>query len=91
MPEIFDLVTAKNIATYYMTITSNNIPYLGATLFPPKKQMGLNLAWIKGAGGLPVALMPSAFDAKATLRDRIGFEDIKTKMPFFREAMSIGE
>ena len=91
MPEIFDLVTAKSIATYYMTITSNNIPYLGATLFPPKKQMGLNLAWIKGAGGLPVALMPSAFDAKATLRDRIGFEDIKTKMPFFREAMSIGE
>ncbi|MCY9527413.1 major capsid protein, partial [Paenibacillus larvae] len=40
---------------------------------------------------LPVALMPSEFDAKATLRDRIGFSKIDTEMPFFREAMRIGE
>lgn len=91
MPTIFDLVNAKNIATYYTESTSNNIPTLGRTLFPPKKQLGLDLSWIKGANGLPVALMPSEFDAKATVRDRIGFSKVETEMPFFRESMRIGE
>lgn len=91
MPTLYDLITAENVATYYTETNSNSIPYLGATLFPPKKKKGLNLGWIKGAGGLPVSLMPSAFDAKATLRDRIGLEDVKLKMPFFREGMRVGE
>jgi Phage major capsid protein E len=88
---IFDNVSAKNIASYYSVKASNKIPYLGATLFPAKKQLGLDLSWIKGANGLPVVLMPSAFDAKATVRDRIGFKEIQTEMPFFRESMRIGE
>ncbi|OPA76628.1 phage capsid protein [Paenibacillus selenitireducens] len=88
---IFDLVNAKNVATYYLANPSNTIPYLGATLFPSKKQLGLDLSWIKGSRGLPVALMPSEFDTKATLRDRIGFSKVDTEMPFFREAMRIGE
>lgn len=91
MPTIFDLVNAKSIATYFQANTSNAIPYLGATLFPAKKQLGLDLKWIKGSRGLPVALQPSAFDSKATLRDRIGFGKVETEMPFFREAMRIGE
>ncbi|ASS76823.1 phage capsid protein [Tumebacillus algifaecis] len=91
MPDIFDLINPKSIATYYETQTSNNIPYLGATLFPAKKKLGLDLKWIKGSKGLPVALMPSEFDAKATLRDRIGFKMNETEMPFFREAMRLGE
>ncbi|ALC81733.1 MULTISPECIES: major capsid protein [Bacillus] len=88
---IFDLVSADYIASYYSEKASNRIPYLGATLFPAKKQLGLDLSWIKGANGLPVALMPSEFDSKATLRDRIGFTDVQTEMPFFRESMRIGE
>lgn len=88
---IFDLVNAKEIGTYYQENPSNKIPYLGATLFPAKKQLGLGISWIKGSNGLPVALMPSNFDTKATLRDRIGFKKIETEMPFFREAMKIGE
>lgn len=88
---IFDLITAKEIATYWTTAASNRIPYLGATLFPAKKQLGLDLKWIKGSQGLPVALKASAFDAKAPLRDRIGIKSVETEMPFFREAMRIGE
>lgn len=91
MPTIFDLVNAKNIATYITKNPSNSVPYLGSILFPAKKQLGLDLSWIKGANGLPVALMPSEFDTKATLRDRIGFSKMQTEMPFFREAMRIGE
>lgn len=91
MPTIFDLINAKNIATYYESNGSNQIPYLGETLFPAKKQLGLDLSWIKGFNGLPVSLKPSEFDAKATLRDRIGLNKIDTEMPFFREAMRVGE
>lgn len=91
MPTIFDLVNAKNIAAYYQNNPSNQVPYLGATLFPTKKQLGLDLGWIKGSNGLPVALKPAEFDTKATVRDRIGFREIKTEMPFFRESMKVGE
>ena len=88
---IFDLINAKQLATYYLNTASNRIPYLGATLFPARKQLGLDLSWIKGSNGLPVALMPSVFDTKATIRDRIGIDKLETEMPFFREAMRIGE
>jgi hypothetical protein len=88
---IFDFFNAEEIAAYWEEATSNSVPYLGKTLFPPKKQLGLELSWIKGKGGLPVAMTPSNFDAKATLRDRIGFSKIETELPFFREAMRIGE
>lgn len=91
MSTIFDLVNARNIATYYEETASNRIPYLGETLFPARKQLGLDLSWIKGFNGLPVQLKPSAFDTKATLRDRIGVSKVETEMPFFREGMRIGE
>lgn len=70
---------------------SNRIPYLGEGLFPARKQAGLDLKWIKGSKGIPVSLMPSAFDAKATFRDRIGVSKIETEMPFFREGFKIKE
>lgn len=91
MPNIFDLVNAKEIATYWTQKVENRIPYLGETLFPAQKQLGLDISWFKGSQGLPVMLKPSAFDTKATLRDRIGISKIETEMPFFREAMRIGE
>ncbi|MEV9639482.1 major capsid protein [Mammaliicoccus sciuri] len=91
MPNIFDYVNAQNIGSYIENQPNNEPPYLGATLFPARKQVGLDLSWIKGSGGAPVALMPSEFDTKATVRDRIGFTDVKTEMPFFRESMRIGE
>ncbi|WP_339189797.1 major capsid protein [Paenibacillus sp. FSL P2-0121] len=91
MPNIQDLVRAPEIAAYIAANPSNAIPYLGATLFPSAKKLGLDIGWIKGAGGLPVALMPSEFDVKATLRDRIGFGKVETEMPFFREAMLLKE
>ncbi len=88
---IFDLINAEEIATYWTGTASGRIPYLGETLFPARKELGLDLSWIKGSKGLPVALMPSEYDTPATLRDRIGVKRIETEMPFFREGMRIGE
>lgn len=88
---IFDLINAKEIGIFWTNMASNRIPYLGATLFPAQKQLGLDLKWFKGSKGLPVALKPAAFDTKTTIRDRIGVTKVETEMPFFREAMRIGE
>lgn len=88
---IFDMVTASALASYYEKLESNRIPLLGEGLFPADKKMGLKLEWIKGYDNLPVALQPSAFDAKPLLRDRGGVSTESTRMPFFREAMRMGE
>lgn len=89
--DIREVFTPAAVAANWTEVASNQIPYLGATLFPAKKKAGLDLSWLKGSRGLPVSLMPSAFDAKATFRDRIGFDKLETEMPFFREGYKIKE
>lgn len=88
---IFELVEARILASYWNELNQNRAPFLGETLFPNKKKIGLDLSWIKGSKGLPVELKLSAFDAKTVMRDRIGFEKIKTQMPFFKEGAYIDE
>lgn len=89
MPNINEYINSNEIAGYYMASTNDD--YLGEELFPARKTLGLDLSWIKGSGGLPVMLQPSAFDTKATVRDRVAFGKVLTEMPFFRESMRLGE
>lgn len=91
MAKIFDLVSAKNIAQYWIELNVNNQPLLGETLFPYVKEIGVKLEWIKGSKNQPVALRLSAYDAKAIRRDRKGFDKYETEMPFFKESMYIDE
>ena len=91
MKSIFDLVTAKNIAQYWIEKNVNEQPLLGETLFPAVREIGIKLEWIKGANNQPVGLRLSAYDAKSIRRDRQGFEEYSTKMPFFKESMYIDE
>ena len=91
MPNIFDMYNSKAIGAYWEEKNKTQVPFLGTSLFPATKQVGLDISWIKGKGGLSIALKPSQFDAKATFRDRIGVTRIETEMPFFREAMLIKE
>lgn len=86
-----DLFTPAAIAANWEEAASNRIPYIGEALFPARKKAGLDLSWIRGSKGLPVSLMPSAFDAKATFRDRPGVQRTETEMPFFREGFKIKE
>lgn len=66
-------------------------PYLGRAFFGTDKKEGLDLKFIKGSKGLPVALKASNFDAQAPLRDGIGFSDIQNEMPFYRESYMVTE
>ncbi len=91
MPNIFDLVTAQEVASYWQTLDQDRAPYLGETLFPSQKKLGLDLKWIKGSKGLPVVLKLSAFDAQAVPRERMGFDQMSAQMPFFKESMYIDE
>jgi len=91
LTEFRKLVSPKVIAANWTESVSNKIPYLGETLFPSKQKAGLDLKWILGNKGLPVSLMPSAFDAKATFRGREGIKILETEMPFFREGFKIKE
>lgn len=88
---IFDYINAKEIAAYVTNKPDNAIPYFGETIFPAEKQVGTDISWLKGANGLPIAIQPSNYDAKARLREKTGFEGVSTEMAFFREAMRIGE
>lgn len=89
--KLTEIFTAKAIADNYTEAASNAIPYLGTGFFPAQKKAGLDLKWIKGHKGLPASLMPSNFDAKSTLRDRVGITISETQMPFFRESMLVKE
>ena len=86
-----ELFTPNAIAVHWEEVASNKVPYLGTGLFPARKKAGLDLKWIKGSKGLPVSLMPSAFDAKATFRNREGIKLTETEMPFFREGFKVKE
>lgn len=88
---IFDLVSAANIAQYWIEKNVNELPLLGETLFPYQKEIGVKLEWIKGAKNQPVALRLSAYDSKSIRRDRKGFEKYSTEMPFFKESMYVDE
>lgn len=89
--KLSDVFTSQAVALNYTNATSNAVPYLGTGLFPAKKKAGLDLKWLKGHNGLPVSLMPSAFDAKSTFRDRVGISTNEAQMPFFRESMLVKE
>lgn len=86
-----DAYSAKAIAIAHTEVASNKIPYLGSILFPAKKKMGLDLKWIKTSKGLPVSLMPSAFDTRSTIRSREGIKIENTEMAYFKESMLVKE
>lgn len=88
---IYDLVLSSEIVSYWELLTQDDAPYLFEESFPNEQKLGITLEWIKGANGVPVVLKPSAFDAAAIPRSRIGFEKLSAQMPFFKESMYIDE
>lgn len=88
---IYDFVISDEIVAYWESPAGGSEDYLGEGLWPEQQKMGLKLEWVKGAGGLPVVLKPSAFDVVAQKRGYIGFDTLTTYMPFFKEGHDINE
>lgn len=91
MKTIYDLVTSEAVVSYWETLINQQPPYLGEELFPSQQKLGLSIKWIKGSRGLPIVLLPSAYDAKAKKRDRIWFDKMSAEMPYFKESTSVDE
>ena len=91
MADIFDLVDSKAIGQYVDIVKASEEPLLGATLFPNKKIIGLDMKFIKGYKQNAIALRPSTLGSRAFVRDRIGGAIIQEELPFFREKMVIAE
>ena len=92
MARIFDLFNAPALAVYFEDVNiKNKRPLYFESLFPAKKQTGLNLAWFKGHNNLPIDLQPGAFDAAIPVRDRQDLSKVETEMPLFREEMALYE
>lgn len=89
MASLGDILTARAIGIAWNSYQRERAtaPFLGRSFFGTAKKDGLDLRWITGADGLPVALKGAAFDALAPLRDPIGFQSIQQEMPFFRESV----
>lgn len=88
---IYDLITSAEIGVFWEESNKDRAPYLGETLFPNRKQLGLDLKYIKGRSGIPVVLRPSAFDVHVIPRVREGFDTVNVQMPFFKESYYIDE
>lgn len=86
----FELVTSSNLVAYWLEKDLNDVT-VGDQLFPFKKEIGVELDWIKGANNQVVGLRLSAYDSKSIRRDRQGIEKYKTEMPFFKESMVVDE
>lgn len=85
-----ELVTSSNLVAYWLE-KDLNVVTVGDQLFPFKKEIGVELDWIKGANNQVVGLRLSAYDSKSIRRDRQGIEKYKTEMPFFKESMVVDE
>lgn len=84
-------LTAENVINAFDASPDSQENYIGKLLFPPVKQMGMEINKITGRAGLPVALKPSNFDALAPYRERLTFETERYRMPLYRERMRIDE
>lgn len=91
-PNIYDIFDANPIGVYWENANVYmNESYKLMDLFPKRNQSNLTLSWVQGQNPLPIAIQPSAYDTKASLRDKRGVSEYSITMPFFREADRIGE
>lgn len=91
MSSIYEIVTAPEIAAYWTENAKYEEPYFGESKFPNRKQVGLDLSWIKGARKAPVSLSLSAFDADVIPLKRGSVSKLSTEMPFFKNEYQIDE
>lgn len=85
-----DIINVGEIATYITELAPEVT--IGEALFPRKKQLGMELKYIKGAKKRPVVLKQSTFDVAVKVRAlKAQVDEITKQMPFFKESVIINE
>ncbi|MGF7436315.1 major capsid protein [Lentilactobacillus senioris] len=88
---IFDDISSSALATYWTEKTKEQDPYLWETLFPTIKQESREFSWYRGKSAAPKALVASAYDAAAIMRERDGADKVTDETRRFKEGMYIDE
>ena len=91
MATIFDIVNAKLDKTRWEEKVDEREPYLLEAFFPERKQLGIELAMLKGARPNLRPLDLSAWDVKVNPIIRGSVSKVETEMPFFKNSLSINE
>lgn len=85
-----DIINSQEIATYVTGLAPETT--IGEALFPRKKQLGMELKYIKGAKKKPVVLKQSTFDVAVKIRAlKAEVSEVTKEMPFFKESVLIKE
>ncbi|ENK0558490.1 major capsid protein [Clostridium sporogenes] len=85
-----DIINVKEIATYIKELPPEVV--IGEALFPRKKQLGMELKYIKGAKKKPVVLKQSTFDVAVKIRAlKATVDEVTKQMPFFKESVLVNE
>jgi hypothetical protein len=91
MSTIYEAITPQFISNKWTMSVRERKPFLGELFFPARKQLGIQLAWLKGAKPSIQPLSASSFDAKAMPLSREAFSKVETEMPFFKNSKNINE
>ena len=91
MATIFDIVNAKFDKTRWEEKIEEREPYLLEAFFPERKQLGIELAMLKGKKPNLRPLDLSAWDVKVNPIIRGSVSKVETEMPFFKNSLSINE
>lgn len=89
MANLLDLLTPREVQTYIANRTF--APKIGDALFPNRKTDSLELEYIKGANGLPVAATVHAWDSETQVGSRASAESFKQELALIKRKLVIRE
>lgn len=91
MKTIYDLVTPKDYVAYWTQSNADRQPYMLGAFFNQRKQLGIEIASLRGKRPKVRLLDTSAFDAKVIPLGREGVVKSVTEMPFFKNSKNVDE
>lgn len=91
MASIYEEITAPLMGTKWEQNAKERTPYLGEALFPSRKQLGVEISYLKGKQPKIRPLNLSSYDAKVIPLSREAFEKVSTEIPFFKNSMVVNE
>lgn len=89
MAHLLDLMTPKEVVTYLADRTF--APKIGDSLFPNRKTDALELEYIMGANGLPVAATVHAWDSETQVGSRASAQSFKQELALIKRKNVIRE
>ena len=89
MANLLELLTPREVSLYLTNRTF--APKIGDALFPNRRTDALELEYIKGANGLPVAATVHAWDSETQVGSRASAESFKQELALIKRKMVIRE